>query len=79
MPDEIEPINKPRQRTAYSTVKVDSLLLTHLKNYLMRDVIPFLDELPNHEDSQEFRDWVLSEWVGTCILQGLEEEGYFSR
>jgi len=75
-----EPARKRRPVQAdYATVEVNSLILTHLKNYLLTEVIPFLDELPNYADNQEFRDWVLSTWVGTCIQRGLEEEGYFPK
>jgi len=58
----------------YETIKVDSRVVTDLKAYLLMSVLPFLTDLPEYEDSEEFKDGVLSIWVGEAIKQGIERD-----
>jgi hypothetical protein len=60
----------------YETVKVDSRVVTDLKAYLLTRVLPFLTDLPDYQDSEDYRNSVLSTWIETAIRSALEEEGF---
>jgi len=62
----------------YETIEVNSEILAHLKAYLLTEVLPHLTDLPDYEDTQDYRETVLTIWVGEAIRQGLEREGFYS-
>jgi hypothetical protein len=60
-------------------VRVNPLILAQLKAYLLTDVLPLLTDQPDYQDSEDYRNKVLSAWVETAIKSALKEEGFYSR
>ena len=80
MPDVAKKTSRllPADENEYGTIRVNSKILTDLKAYLLTDVLPRLTDLPDYDDSQDYKETVLSIWIGEAIRQGLEKEGFYS-